>query len=193
MRLFLAIPVTVAARGAASAIAGDVRRGLAARAIKWVEAENLHVTLRFLGEVDATRVIGLQSLLTPPLATRCFSLVLGGAGCFPSAGLPRVLWIGVSDGAAKARAVFAELEERLSSLEFPREARVYTPHLTLGRVREISREEGRRVRERLAQVAAPLATSRVDRVTLYRSHLTPSGSRYEALMEMALAAPAEIV
>jgi 2'-5' RNA ligase len=70
---------------------------------------------------------------------------------------------------------------------------MYTPHLTLGRVREISREEGRRVREWLAQVAAPLATSRVDRVTLYRSHLTPSGSRYEALLEMPLADPAEIV
>ena len=191
MRLFLAVPVSVAARHAAGAIAAEVRRGLAERAIKWVAAENLHVTLRFLGEVDATRVPGLQSRLTPPLATRGFSLVLGGAGCFPSAGPPRVLWIGVSEGAGAARAVFGELEERLSALELPREARMYTPHLTLGRVREISREEGRRLRERLAQVTAPLATSWVNHVTLYRSHLTPSGSRYEALMEIPLAEPAE--
>lgn len=193
MRLFLAIPVSVAARHAASAIAGDVRRGLVDRAIKWVDAESLHVTLRFLGEVDAARVVELQSLLTRPLSSRGFSLVLGGAGCFPSVGPPRVLWIGVCEGTDEARAVFAELEARLSLLEFPREARVYTPHLTLGRVREISREEGRGVRERLAKVAAPLATSRVDRVTLYRSHLTSSGSRYESLMEIPLADPARSV
>jgi RNA 2',3'-cyclic 3'-phosphodiesterase len=193
VRLFLAVPIDAPARQAGAMLAADVASCLArwgaARAVKWVEQDNLHVTLRFLGEVDTSRVGGLQSALRSPLAVPCFSLVLAEAGCFPAAGLPRVLWVGVSQGSDQARAVFAELDARLAPLGFPREPRAYTPHLTLGRVRELSRDDGRRLRERLAEVPSPLATSWIDRVTLYRSHLTPRGPHYEVVQEVRLTGP----
>jgi 2'-5' RNA ligase len=190
MRLFVAFALDDPARDALCAVARDLAGRLARsrepRAVRWVERENLHVTLRFLGEVDEAQVTRLTAALAAPVPVEPFEMELGGGGCFPGAGPPRVAWVGVTGGVEEARAVFSQLDERLAPLGFAREARGYTPHVTLGRVRELGRRAGRDLRAWLESTHAPLATMNVRDAVLYRSHLTPAGSRYECMCRIGL-------
>lgn len=190
MRLFFAIALDESVRAEAARVEEDLQRRLARagspRAVKWVERENLHVTLRFLGEIDESRSRALLDVLEKPLACERFSMVIGGAGAFPPDGAPRVVWIGVRDGVQQARALFAALDRRLASLKLDPEERAYTPHLTLGRVREMNRSHGQGLREWLGEVAPRLGTQRVDAITLYRSHLSSNGPQYVVLKEIPL-------
>ena len=190
MRLFFAIALDDAVRAAAAQVIDGLQHQLAAagsaRAIKWVERENLHVTMRFLGEIEEGTAKKLIDGFSEPLAESSFDLTVGGAGAFPPAGAPRVLWIGAQAGRESARTIHEAIEARLSRLGFDREARAYTPHATLGRVREIDRRTGTNLREWLANVPPVLAIERVTGVTLYRSHLSSSGPRYERVIEVPL-------
>jgi 2'-5' RNA ligase len=190
MRLFLAFELDEAARDAAAGVAGDLSgrlaRARAPRAARWVARDNLHVTLRFLGEVDDPRADPLRRVLGEPLGVPPFALELGGGGCFPPFGPPRVVWIGVSRGAESARAVFARLDERLAPLGFSNDARQYTPHVTLGRVRDLQGSTARELRGWLAGTPAAVATIAVRDVVLYRSHLGPQGSQYEVVQRTKL-------
>ncbi len=190
MRLFFAIALSDDVRAAVARAADGLQQQLAssgsARAVKWVERENLHITLQFLGEVDEARARALLDVLGAPLAGKPFSLVAGGAGAFPPAGAPRVVWVGVRDGADAARHVFDTLEERLGPLAFESAGRAYTPHLTLGRVRHIEPTRGRALRGWLNDVPEVIGTQTVAVVTLYQSRLSPKGPRYEVVKEIPL-------
>jgi RNA 2',3'-cyclic 3'-phosphodiesterase len=192
VRLFFAIALDEPVRAEVAGVADALQRRLAGakcgRAVKWVERENLHVTLRFLGEVDEDRARALIASFTQPLTHTAFDLSVGAAGAFPEAGAPRVLWIGAGSGAAAVRAVFDEAEQRIGPLGFEPEPRGYTPHVTLGRVRDIDRARGRELREWLSVIPRHLATQHVAHVTLYRSHLSPAGPgpRYEVMAEVPL-------
>jgi 2'-5' RNA ligase len=190
VRLFFAIGLEPALRDAAAQVAEALQQQLVAarspRAVKWVEHENVHITMRFLGEVDDVRARTIVERAREPLAQPSFNLVVGGAGAFPPSGAPRVLWIGTGTGSDSARAAFNGIEQRLTALGFAPEQRPYTPHLTLGRVREIDRSVGRHLREWLAAVPKALGTERVTKLTLYRSHLSSAGPRYETLAEVPL-------
>ena len=191
MRLFLALEIDDAARAAIGDAAVRIARRLsklgAGGAVKWVGRENLHVTLRFLGEVADTNVPPLIAALESPLAIGAFEMVLGGGGCFPPGGPPRVIWVAVTHGAAEARRTYAELERRLSAFDVEREARPYTPHLTLGRVREIPRSAGASLRAWASELPSPIAHVRVAAATLFRSRLSPNGASYERLLQVPLA------
>jgi 2'-5' RNA ligase len=190
VRLFFAIALPDGTRARVAAVADALQRRLAAhgapRAVKWVERENLHVTLRFLGEVTDDRAASLRRVLRDPLPVPAFHAAIGNGGCFPAGGPPRVAWVGMGEGSEEARRVFDALDSRLAPLGFQKEERPYTPHLTLGRVREIDRAGGRILREALS--AVPLVLDRIDVrcTTLYRSHLSSGGPRYEMLLETPL-------
>jgi 2'-5' RNA ligase len=190
VRLFFAIALEEMLRVAAAQVVDRLQQRLSAarsaRAVKWVERDNLHVTMRFLGEVDERRAAALVEAAGQPLAQATFDLALGSAGAFPAAGPPRVLWIGLAAGADSARAVFRSLEQRTAALGFEPEPRAYTPHVTLGRVREIDDTRGRDLRKWLAETPPHLGTQRVNMVTLYRSHLSSAGPRYEVVAEVPL-------
>lgn len=190
MRLFFAIALSDDVRAAVARVEDGLQQRLAGsgsnRAVKWVERENLHITLRFLGEVDEARARALLDALAAPLAGKPFSLVAGGAGAFPPAGAPRVVWVGVRDGADAARHVFDALEQRLAPLAFESDGRAYTPHLTLGRVRDIDPRRGRDLRGWLNDVPEAIGTETVAAVTLYQSRLSPKGPRYEVVKEIPL-------
>lgn len=192
MRLFLALALDDVARTAIGDVSDRIARKLAKMgaggAVKWVTRENLHVTLRFLGEVADTDVPALRSALEPPITVAPFDMVLGGGGCFPGGGPPRVVWVGVSRGAEQARRIYDELDRRLTDFDVERETRAYTPHVTLGRVREIPRSAGASLRTWASEIASPLAEVRVRAATLFRSRLSSKGSTYESLLELPLAA-----
>jgi 2'-5' RNA ligase len=108
----------------------------AASEVKWVEPENLHVTLLFLGEVDDREVhrvcrIAVDSASGQP----GFVMTVESAGCFPNPRHPRILWVGVGQGARELIGLHDALEEPLMQMGYRREDRPYTPHITIGRVR----------------------------------------------------------
>jgi 2'-5' RNA ligase len=191
MRLFLALAIDDAARAAIAGESERIARKLskmgAAGAVKWVERENLHVTLRFLGEVADHDVAALTAALESPLATPPFDMVLGGGGCFPGSGTPRVVWVGITRGADKARHLYDELDSRLTGFDVERETRAYTPHLTIGRVREIPRRAGGSLRTWVSEIPSLLAQVHVADTTLFRSRLSSKGPTYETVLRVPVA------
>lgn len=183
MRLFLAVELDDVLRRAAA----DTARTLAAaldkrgirRGISWVAPANLHFTLHFLGEVDEPTTRAVVDRVSPPLAVPPFDLALAGLGTFPPAGLPRVIWLGVSEGARELADVHGEIGRRLEGLGVPLERRPFSAHLTLGRVKS---PLGPHLRDTLA-AAPPVGDARcvVDHVTLFESRLSPRGATYSVI------------
>ena len=152
------------------------------RGVRWVAAENLHVTLKFYGDVAAPVIEALTQQLSQ-LETRPFRLVLEGVGAFPSWRRPRVVWVGLTEAESAVMALVEAMERVSSALGFAREARPFRPHLTIGRVRQGVRSE--------LTALQPLTGRRfgvwdVDRLTLFASELRPEGARYRALYERPL-------
>jgi len=134
MRLFLAIPLPVEVRDHLANLGRKIGRGTMEQAIGWVSHENLHVTLKFLGEVDDGRVAelaaGLKTVAVVP--ARVWA---DRALCFPPHGPVRVIAIGLGGEVAVLRQLSAAVEESCAIMGFPRERRPYQPHITLGRSR----------------------------------------------------------
>lgn len=169
--------------------------------------ENFHVTLKFLGGVDAAQVPILTDVLRAATAGyRAFDLEIGGLGAFPSVTRPRVLWAGVIEGGHPLGALAAGVEHMLAGFGFEPEARGFSPHITLGRVREstrapfigVPRTAGPLPRDALRGATSALAAAltgaarrrfgrvSIDRVTLMRSDLSPRGARYTELASVPL-------
>jgi 2'-5' RNA ligase len=156
---------------------------------RWVPAENLHITLWFIGEVDEERAAVLLSSLQHPFRTGPFDLHLAGLGAFPRSGAPRVLWLGVREGQDGLRALHAEVGARLRPFGFEAERRLYSGHVTLARVKDAPRRSAGAVREALAGTPADAGHTRVSAVTVFRSRVSSAGSRYEPLARVPLVAP----
>jgi RNA 2',3'-cyclic 3'-phosphodiesterase len=183
MRVFVAVEIDEAVRGRAAGVSSNLSALLAhsrnRRSVAWVAPANLHVTLQFLGDIDASRAKEVADRLAPPLSTPSFDVAIAGLGTFPASGPPRVVWLGVTEGAAQVSAVYREVALRLDGLGFPRDARPFHPHLTLGRVRTVC-DPG--LRDAMAAaVAAEAGRCRVDHVTLFESRLSPSGAVYSVV------------
>lgn len=118
--------------------------------VKWVEAENLHITLLFLGEVEGRETIDIcRAAQKAVTAIPAFTMSIEGVGCFPNARRPRTLWVGVGEGTKEVRAVHDAIEAPLLDMaSYRRETRGYVPHVTLGRV------TGEGTNEELAQALA---------------------------------------
>ena len=153
--------------------------------VVWVKPAALHVTIRFIGEVDAPEVERLKEQLTPPIAVPPFELAWRGIGTFPSARHPRALWLGVTSGAGPLAMVEAEVSRRLAgdkAVEL--DDRAFLPHLSLGRVKMAG--AGVDWPKILQAVEVKHVTSIVDRVTLYRSQLSQQGPHYTGLVSAPL-------
>jgi 2'-5' RNA ligase len=180
MRTFLAVGLTPAIRAQLVALQETLAR--AADGIKWVEEENLHVTLLFLGDVDEREVTDVCRAAGETCARiAAFPMSVEGVGGFPHARRPRTLWAGVGTGAQELVALHDALEGPLVELGvYRREERAYSPHITLGRVK------GDRPNERLPQALAKQAGRRggeaeVREVLVMSSQLTPEGPVYGVL------------
>jgi 2'-5' RNA ligase len=125
-------------------------------------------------------------VLEPRFETAAFDLHVSGCGAFPPSGPPRVFWLGIAGGIGSMTAIHREVTDRLVAAGCEAETRPYSPHLTLARVKEIGRSAVRPVRDALASAPADCGSCRVAAVTLFRSHLSPKGSRYEPLLRVPL-------
>jgi 2'-5' RNA ligase len=153
---------------------------------RWVPRENWHVTLKFLGRTWP-RLLPLVEVACREVAGSVapFELRLSGLGVFPGPGKARVLWAGLDDRDGRLTEIAAGLDAALAK-EFAPEKRAFTPHLTVARFNPPVplRDHA----ESLAATEIDAPGFMVDRLVLYRSHLSPRGARYEALEEFSLAA-----
>jgi 2'-5' RNA ligase len=130
MRLFIAIALPDDVRNALAQFIEELR-GVAPKA-KWVRAENLHVTLKFLGETDQAKLPGIQKRLASIRGTQPVSFSFHGLGFFPNERYPRVFWVGM-ETAVKLILLAENIDEEMHELGFPLEKRAFSPHLTLAR------------------------------------------------------------
>jgi len=148
------------------------------REVRWCTEQQLHVTLKFLGEVSDGQLSAVCDAVTAAAdSVEPFSLHLTGLGCFPSPRSPRVLWCGVEDPAGGC-ARWVDLADPLfEDLGFSRETRKFHPHITLGRSKSPAGSDVmRRVLEEVPAPATPTMT--VEEVVLFESRLTPGGAQY---------------
>ncbi len=151
--------------------------------IRWVPPENIHLTLKFLGEVSQRNLPLLTELLKSEVADqRPFEFGVGGLNAFPDLRRPRVIWVGIK-GPKELNDLHYAVETAMEKLGYAREMRPFEPHLTLGRVsRNATPEEVRRVSEALRRTQVGfLGSALVEEVYLYRSDLRPSGAVYTRL------------
>jgi RNA 2',3'-cyclic 3'-phosphodiesterase len=145
--------------------------------VSWTKPENIHLTLRFLGEVDERRIGEVEKVCVSSAAEfQPFTLSLGGAGVFPNARQPRVLWAGVRGEIEKTMEMRRLLEEKLALIGFEPEEKDFHPHLTIGRVKS-----NRKTRELLALADAhrlPALSFVVSEIVLMKSELRPAGAEY---------------
>lgn len=161
----------------------------AARDIAWVAPGNLHLTLKFLGEIGEARIESVAAALGEAgLAADPFEARIRGLGAFPSADRPRVVWAGVTEGASEMIALARRVDVALAALGFPRDERPFSPHVTLGRVRRPERNPA--LSDALGGAAArAFGQVRVLSASLMRSELGPRGARYTELATIRLGRP----
>ena len=155
-----------------------------AAGVAWVAAENLHVTVKFLGGVDESRLAEIGAALGRAVRVPAFEVGVRGLGAFPSAARARVLWAG-APGSPPFTALAEEVDRALVAMGFAPEGRGFTPHVTLGRVREPRRNDALAVALEAA-AARDFGALRVERVSLMRSDLSPRGARYTELAAVPL-------
>jgi 2'-5' RNA ligase len=188
MRLFIAADLDARARAEVAAAVRRLRdrserdRPGSTRGASWVGAPNLHLTLHFLGEIEAARLASLEGALAPALEIAPPRIGLGRWGVFPPTGSPRVLWAAVTSGAAELALAHEVIGRRLRAAGVATEARPFSPHLTVARVKVPSGTHWPRM---IAAAPSDLACEwALDACTLYESHLSPAGSAYDALLRI---------
>jgi 2'-5' RNA ligase len=188
LREFIAISLTPEIHHNLEQVLSIMKQRLPKSPIRWVPVQNIHLTLKFLGDVSLSQ----QELLTNMLKSevhrhKSFELSFGELGVFPSLSRPRVIWVG-SEAPAELFSLQKGIEAEMAKLGYSPEERPFSPHLTLGRMqRNVSAQDIRRVSEILGAVKVGfLGAMRVNDVHLYRSDLQPSGAIYTRLFTAAL-------
>jgi 2'-5' RNA ligase len=185
MRLFVAADLSPEAVAAAGDVIDRLRtrtHDVAPRAkVTWSAPERLHVTVRFIGQIPDDKVDDIRNALQPALPIHRFQIMLSGVGAFPAKGPPRVIWAGITAGTDGLNEVERHVSDRLAAVGVERETRPYTPHLTLGRVRDATGLRKAALLEGIGN--ARVGPVLIDTITLYESRLSPRGARYLPLQK----------
>ncbi len=153
--------------------------------IKLVDAKQVHITMKFLGDVPEKKIPKIEDALSG-VNSEPFTARVKGVGAFPKPGYARVIYIG-ADPAETFTKLYAEVESALTPLGFKREKRPFTPHATLARVKHNPEEARMRLRDTIEHLSdIEVGTMDVDTIKLKKSTLTPKGAIYETLKEVHL-------
>ena len=193
VRAFIAIELPPDLLAQIGRLQARVRQELPPGLVRWVQPEGIHLTLKFLGDVDRERLPEIERALGSACAPHApFDLQISEMGCFPNPQRPRVVWVGVQETGETLAALQRDVERAIAPLGFPPDRRGFHPHLTLGRVKD-RRPNARRSAELdalgayVTRARVRLGTLHVDAVHLMRSELLPSGAVYTSLATCPLA------
>ena len=180
MRTFIAIDVSAAVRAQAARLIEKLRSsGVKAR---WVEPSNLHLTLKFLGDVPNTEVAAVcQAVKVAVLENGPFDIHCQGAGAFPEIKRPRTVWLGLADGNEEMRRLQEKIDIALAGLGFPREPRRFHPHLTLGRLQRTGPELADLARLLEEHEAFDAGKFTVEEVQVVASFLEKTGPTHDVM------------
>lgn len=158
--------------------------------VQWVRPESVHVTLKFLGDVEESRISDLEAALRRVAAAHFVGVVeVAGLGVFPDARNPRVLWVGLREGSALIVRLAEAVDYAMSEVGFPPESRPFSPHLTLARIKQGGGAVGRALESQGLLAESPvLGRLSVGALALMQSDLRPSGAAYTRLAEFVLKA-----
>jgi RNA 2',3'-cyclic 3'-phosphodiesterase len=151
--------------------------------VRWVAVENVHLTLKFLGETDESMVVRISDALSERLSSYSpFCINISGVGCFPDIRRPRVIWVGIEESPALKK-LAGEVESLLADFGYPADDRAFSPHLTIGRVRSPKGIRG--MMKDLEKLAAySFGAMEIESVSLMKSELRPAGAEYGSLAEI---------
>jgi 2'-5' RNA ligase len=153
--------------------------------VRWVRPSNIHLTLKFMGELPESDVVKVVEICREACRGEgTFSLNLEGTGAFPNQRRPRVLWVGLAGGVDRLRGLQGRMEQALGSVGFPAEDHVFSPHLTIGRFRS-ARNLAKLLEITSRSDIAPEPFP-VEEVVIYKSRLTPQGPQYSVLAKCTL-------
>jgi 2'-5' RNA ligase len=188
VRLFVAVDLPGPLRGRVEELLAELRREVPD--VRWTRAEGIHLTLKFLGEVEEGRVGEVAGALAGAArrARGGFTVVVAGLGTFGDRGRPRVVWAGVREPTGSLARLHAEVESAAGPLGFPPEGRPFSPHLTLARLKAPSRHLGRAL---AARAQTEVGAFEVGACCLFQSLLRPSGAEYARLGEFPLGSAGE--
>ena len=187
MRVFCAIEIPDAVRQQVLRYIGRVREAVPDARASWSRDANLHLTLKFLGEISQASVPHLSEAASRATAgMQPFSIRLEQTGVFPSARQPRVLWLGIKDSSAKLAELHARLEEECASAGFLKEVRPFHPHLTIARLRQPA--AARALAAAHLQMKFEPVEIAVAELLVIRSELNSAGSKYTIVTRNELGA-----
>lgn len=192
-RAFIAIELPSRAHTELSRVIAEMRTGHE-RSVKWVDPGIIHLTLKFLGNIPYEKASDISEAIRQAARTiQPFPLELNGIGAFPDTKAPRVIWAGVGGDITTLRTLQKQIDQALIPLGFAPEARGFSPHLTLGRVRDgISPQQRLELGKKLGSIPMPTGIAiPVTHVHLMKSTLTPRGPLYERVSVIPLAPPAQ--
>ncbi len=187
MRTFIAIELPQEIKDSLGKLQAELKK--TAADVKWVNPDNIHLTLKFLGEADDKKVIEIENILAGVAKNyKAFYIRPCAIGAFPKIEFPKVIWIGIDKGDNETKLIAGELEEKISQLGIPKEDRPFSSHITIGRtksflnrdklIRELKNMEGK-IEERFQEFP-------ITKLTLFKSTLTPKGPIYAILKETNL-------
>jgi 2'-5' RNA ligase len=188
LRVFIAIEIPAPVCDAIQKQTARLRQLLGNDLIRWVPAQNMHLTLRFIGDTTTSHLDFLKQLLLREAESHPqFSLQLGGLGSFPNSRKPSLIWIGIH-APSDLTSLQRNIEARAVRLGYAQEERAFLPHLSIGRVRQnVSPPELQKIRTLLDTIQlGNIGTARVDSIHLFKSDLTPSGAIYTKLFSAPL-------
>lgn len=187
MRLFIAIELPPEVKAALGSLETQLKKG-GHRFVKWVDPENIHITLKFLGATPVEDIKGItEALATVAQRTEPLFLHLGGLGCFPNWQRPQIIWVGLGGEIEKLADLQRDVETVMYPLGFDRESRVFVPHLTIARIKGGSRQDIQAFGENVSTTEfAEDLDIEVDELNLIESTLTRSGPIYSCLAAATL-------
>jgi len=188
LRAFIAVEIPLEIHKAIESKTAPLRAILNSSLVRWVPTANIHLTLKFLGDVSPAYVELLTQMLSLEVSQHpVFEIQFGGLEAFPNSTRPRVIWIGIQ-APAGLEALQHGIEAAVATLGYPSEKRPFSPHLTIGRVKQNAGSTGmQKIRTTLEETQVGLlGSAQVTAVHLFKSDLKPTGAVYTRLFSAPL-------
>jgi len=187
MRTFIAIELPKEIKDSLAQLQEELKKTGAD--VKWVKPENIHLTLKFLGEINNKKLEKITEILWDVAKNKdSFSIRLSSIGTFPVLSSPRVIWVGIDMGGKESEKIAWELEKKIARIGIPKEKRPFSSHITIGRTRSTQGRDNLIQELKNLEGNFRLENSEflATKITFFKSTLTPTGPIYESLQEANL-------